>query len=150
MRRLQSLLTVGLLMLLALPARAQLDSLSQQLLVIDQELRAAAAFRVLEVARLLVGTEGAEELPTRFVLYGAYPNPFRERATIRFAVPRRERVRLEVYDVLGRRVGVLLDEEVAPGLYEVHFEAQGLASGLYFYRLRAGRFVQQRKMIIIK
>jgi len=150
MGRLQSLLMVGLLMLVVLPARAQLDSLSQQLLVLDQELRAAAALRVLEVARLLVGSEGEAGIPERFALYEAYPNPFRERATIGFAMPKRERVLLEVYDVLGRRVGVLLDEELAPGVYEVHFEAQGLASGLYFYRLRAGRFVEQRKMIIVK
>ncbi|SHL06941.1 T9SS type A sorting domain-containing protein, partial [Rhodothermus profundi] len=110
----------------------------------------AVGLRLLEVAPYLVAAEDEGAVPERFALYEAYPNPFRRQATIRFAVPRQVRVRLEVYDVLGRRVGVLVDEKLAPGLYAVRFEAQGLASGLYFYRLTAGSFVQQRKIILVK
>ncbi|ACY47897.1 T9SS type A sorting domain-containing protein [Rhodothermus marinus] len=147
----KTIVLLGLLSLAFGPrAQAQLDTLSQRLLQLDQALREAVALRVLEVARYLVSVEDEAALPRQFALFPAYPNPFRRQATIRFQVPEPVRARLEVYDVLGRRVGVLLDEELRPGVYEVRFEAQSLASGLYFYRLTAGDFVQQRKMILIK
>ncbi len=147
----KSFVLLSLLGLALVPrAQAQLDTLSQRLLIVDQALRESVTLRVLEVVRYLVSIEDEEPFPRRFALFPVYPNPFSRQATIRLQVPEQVHARLEVYDVLGRRVGVLLDKKLKPGVYEVRVEAQGLASGLYFYRLRAGHFVQQLQMILIK
>ena len=144
--------TIVLLVLLACPliSRAQLDSLSARLLAIDREVRAEVGLRLQEVVRDLVGIEAGDELPESFALFPAYPNPFDKRTRIRFQVPEAVHARIEVYDLLGRRVGVLFDRKVRPGEYEVAFRAGNLASGLYFYRLKAGDFVKQRKVLLIR
>jgi hypothetical protein len=69
---------------------------------------------------------------------------------IRFDLPSAKDVRLVVYDILGRQVTVLVNEKKQPGTYEVSFDARGLASGVYLYRLQAGTFVQTRKLILVK
>jgi hypothetical protein len=65
-------------------------------------------------------------------------------------VPGASDVKLSVFDLLGREVAVLVNEKKAPGSYEVKFDASGLPSGVYLYRLTAGIFVQSRKMIVVK
>lgn len=89
-------------------------------------------------------------LPTAFGLSQNYPNPFNEASIIRFDIPQASTVHLQVYDALGRRVRVLLDRPVEPGYHSVQIDGYGLPSGLYFYTLRAGNFVQTRKMLIIR
>jgi probable HAF family extracellular repeat protein len=79
-----------------------------------------------------------------------YPNPFNPTTTISFSLPKREHVTLKVFDVLGREVATLVNEELNPGEHSVVFNAQNLTSGVYFYRLRAGSFVEQRKMVWVK
>ena len=59
-------------------------------------------------------------------------------------------VTLKVYDVLGREITTIINKELAPGSYEVEFNGNGLASGMYFYRLEAGSFVQTKKMVLAK
>ena len=61
-----------------------------------------------------------------------------------------ERVTLKVFDVLGREVRTLVNENLQPGNYEVTFDAAGLASGVYFYTLRAGGFVQTKRMVLLR
>jgi hypothetical protein len=87
-----------------------------------------------------------------FVLYQNYPNPFNPSTIIRFNVPpsEGELVRLEVYDVLGRRVDTLLDGEVVGGLQEVVWNAGRFPSGVYYCRLTASAATQSRKMILVK
>lgn len=88
--------------------------------------------------------------PQRFELAQNYPNPFNPTTTIRFAIPQSEDVRLEVYDVLGRKVATLVSERLAAGSYMTQFNASALSSGVYFYRLRAGAFSESRKMMLVK
>jgi len=79
------------------------------------------------------------------------PNPFNPLTAIRFAVPQRGRVSLKVYDTRGQIVATVVDEELPAGAYERSFNAQGLASGTYFYTLKApGIDVQSRKMQLVK
>jgi hypothetical protein len=88
--------------------------------------------------------------PAAFALTGNYPNPFTERTTITFELPRDARVTLEVYDLLGHRVGVLVDEVRRAGRHEAYFHAGAdVASGVYVYRLRAGEHTSHRKMILL-
>ncbi|NTW48628.1 MAG: T9SS type A sorting domain-containing protein [Chlorobiales bacterium] len=79
-----------------------------------------------------------------------YPNPFNPSTVIPFSLPKAERVELNVYDLLGRRVAVLLNERKSAGSYQVSFNANRLASGIYFYRIRAGSFVETKKMVFLR
>jgi hypothetical protein len=88
--------------------------------------------------------------PREFALSQNYPNPFNPSTTIRFELPRALRVNLDVYNTLGQEVAKLLDEERPAGAYEVSFNAKGLASGVYFYRIRAGEFVATKKLLLVK
>jgi photosystem II stability/assembly factor-like uncharacterized protein len=85
-----------------------------------------------------------------FRLSQNYPNPFNPSTTIRFQVPNSSFVNLKVYDILGNEVATLVNEERPVGSYEVNFDAKGLSSGIYFYKLQAGSFVETRKMILMK
>lgn len=88
--------------------------------------------------------------PERFALHGAYPNPTRGTATIPFDVPRPAEVRVTVYDVLGRRIAVLVDEERAPGWHAVRFNTTRLATGLYFYRIHTEDFQDVKKLVVVR
>jgi len=94
--------------------------------------------------------EESENIPKEFVLYQNYPNPFNPTTTIRFSLPQRDHVVLKVFDVLGREMTTLVNGELNPGEHTVVFNAKGLPSGVYFYQLRAGIFIQTKKMLIIK
>ena len=89
-------------------------------------------------------------LPSVFALEQNYPNPFNPATVIRYEVPSVAAVKLVVYDLLGRAVAVLANETMAPGRYEVRFDATGLASGVYLCRLTAGDFAQTRKMVVLR
>ncbi len=94
---------------------------------------------------------GGDEVPTEYTLDQNYPNPFNPETTIRFGLPEASAVTLEVYDVVGRRVVVLKrDAALEAGWHTVHFDGRMLASGLYFYIIRAGAFKATRKMIVLK
>jgi hypothetical protein len=92
----------------------------------------------------------ANVIPSSFKLYQNYPNPFNPMTTIEFEIPERANVKLIVYDILGREVGKLVDKELEPGRYKVNFEASELSSGVYFYRLEAGKFADVKKMLLVK
>jgi hypothetical protein len=97
--------------------------------------------------------EWIETLPGKFALAQNYPNPFNPSTTIEFEVPDEMSVSLAVYDLLGREVAVLLDnEDVEEGSHVVEFDARTLASGIYFYRLlgNEGQFRQMKKMMLVK
>ena len=79
-----------------------------------------------------------------------YPNPFNPSTTIAFTIAEYGLVSLKIYDILGREVSVLLNEEKSPGTYQILFNAKGLASGIYFYRLTTSGFHQTKKMILLK
>jgi hypothetical protein len=92
----------------------------------------------------------SEEIPTEFNLYQNYPNPFNPTTKIEFKIPEAGLVNLKIYDILGREVITLLNEAMQPGNYKVDFDASTLTSGIYFYRLQAGNFVETKKMLLLK
>jgi hypothetical protein len=89
-------------------------------------------------------------LPESYNLFQNYPNPFNPSTTIRYSITNSELVRIKVYDILGREVRVLVNEFKQPGNYAIKFDATGLASGIYLYRIESGSFVQTKKMILLK
>jgi len=93
---------------------------------------------------------GGNELPQRFELKQNYPNPFNPNTTIQYNVAEAGKVKISVYDFLGREVAVLLNREQSPGVHQVQFNAEGLGSGVYIYRLQSNNFDEARKMTLIK
>jgi len=95
-------------------------------------------------------------MPNEFSLSQNYPNPFNPSTTIRYSIPNviaseaKQSVVLKVYDILGNVVATLVNENKAAGNYEVKYDASNLSSGIYFYKLQSGSFVQTKKFILIK
>ncbi|MDX1701425.1 MAG: T9SS type A sorting domain-containing protein, partial [Melioribacteraceae bacterium] len=90
------------------------------------------------------------EIPDHYVLLNNYPNPFNPRTKIEYSISEQSPVNLKVYDVLGTEVSTLVNKEQPQGNYEVEFDGSEFTSGIYFYRLNAGEFVETKKMILIK
>ena len=88
--------------------------------------------------------------PLTSVLDQNYPNPFNPSTTIKYELSETSHVNLSVFDVLGRRVSVLVNETRRPGIYETEFDGSHFASGVYFYRLQAGEFTQSKRLLILK
>jgi len=106
---------------------------------------------------LLVSVANINQNPTNFNLSQNYPNPFNPTTTIKYQIPDLPAgrqglsfVTLKVHDVLGNKVAALINEEKPAGSYEVDFDASGLTSGVYFYRLQTGEFVETKKMILLR
>ncbi len=89
-------------------------------------------------------------LPDDFQLAQNYPNPFNPLTTIRYGLPSRSHVMLTVFNTLGQKVATLVQGEQEAGYHEAVFDASGLASGMYLYRLHAGDFVQARRLLLLK
>ncbi len=104
------------------------------------------------LANLLTGIQspGDVGLPTRILLMQNYPNPFNPSTTIGYSLHVASHVTLTVYNPLGQSVAELLNGDVNAGHHEVQFSATGLSSGVYFYRLKAGDFVQTRKLLLVR
>ena len=92
----------------------------------------------------------ASTVPGQFQLLQNYPNPFNPKTIIHYQLSTDSYVSLSVYDLLGREVAVLVNEKKAPGSYDVDFDASGLASGVYLYRLTAGQSFQTRQMVLLR
>ncbi len=100
-----------------------------------------------------LAVESRSTAPVSYLLAQNYPNPFNPSTVIGYRVEGigdRVWVTLKVYDILGREVATLVNERKAPGNYEVRFDASGLSTGVYLYKLTAGQFVQTRKMVVVK
>jgi hypothetical protein len=99
--------------------------------------------------------EGNASQPKDFVLYQNYPNPFNPITSIQYAITSRQFVTLKVFDLLGKEVATLVNEELEAGIYKVDFNVAQIsrpenASGIYFYKLQVGNFNETRKMILLK
>ena len=92
----------------------------------------------------------SSEVPERSELMQNYPNPFNPTTKLSFVIGHSSLVTLRVFDVLGREVATLVNEELRPGTYQKTFDAMGFASGVYYYRLEAGSFSQAKKMLVLK
>jgi len=89
-------------------------------------------------------------IPTSFALAQNYPNPFNPSTTIQFALPQRSDVKIVVYNILGESVAELVNQNYEAGYYKVNFNASNLASGVYFYRIEAGDFINVKKLMLLK
>ncbi|MCC6865701.1 MAG: T9SS type A sorting domain-containing protein [Ignavibacteria bacterium] len=99
----------------------------------------------------VVGGIQTIEIPNYYSLSQNYPNPFNPSTQIKFSVPKAVNVTLKVYDVLGKEVATLVNNELRqPGFYTADFNASNLASGIYFYRIDAGEFSSVKKMMLVK
>jgi len=90
------------------------------------------------------------DLPKTYSLKQNYPNPFNPSTVISYALPNNAYVTLKVFDVLGNEVASLVNEEKSAGNYTVEFNASGLSSGIYFYRIQTESFVDTKKLILLK
>jgi len=99
---------------------------------------------------LSTGVEEHASAPQRFQLFPNYPNPFNPSTTIKYQVPKTSLVTLRVFDILGREIAFLVNEEKPAGTYNIQWDASTRSSGVYFYRLHAGSFIETKKMILLK
>ncbi len=98
----------------------------------------------------VVSVDDEISIVSNFQLSQNYPNPFNPSTVIKYQIPELSFVTLKVYDVLGSEILTLVNEEIPAGSYEVEFDGTGLPSGIYFYRLQAGNFVETKKMVLMK
>ena len=96
------------------------------------------------------GISGEPGVTMDFALLQNYPNPFNPTTKIRYSVPQSSNVIIKMFDILGNEIETLVNEEKPVGSYEIEFNAVGLSSGIYFYKLQAGSFIQTKKMILLK
>lgn len=89
-------------------------------------------------------------IPKEFQLYQNFPNPFNPTTTIQFSLPKKAKVLMTLYDILGREVTTLVNEEREAGIHQVVFDATELSSGIYFYRIQADQFHQIKKLMLVK
>ena len=106
-------------------------------------------FQIVQ-GKLLTSVEAPKAVPASYLLAQNYPNPFNPSTEISFTVPSRSHVTLTVFNLLGMQVAELVNGEKEAGSYNVLFNASTMASGVYFYRLQAGNFLQTRKMVLLK
>jgi hypothetical protein len=94
--------------------------------------------------------ESISRVSDNFLLFQNYPNPFNPSTKIQYSMPEEGYVTLKVFDMLGREVKTLVSENEKSGNYEVNFDASGIASGIYFYKLQVNNFIESKKMFLMK
>ncbi|MHB1687480.1 MAG: T9SS type A sorting domain-containing protein [Ignavibacteriaceae bacterium] len=103
------------------------------------------------LSEMITGIEdGKNNIPATFSLFQNHPNPFNPSTVIKYDISKESFVTLKVYDILGREVVSLINEEKQSGKYQVTFNANNLSSGIYFYRIKAGEFIQTERLILLR
>jgi hypothetical protein len=97
-----------------------------------------------------VGIDDYTSVAKTFVLFQNYPNPFNPSTKIKYSVPQSEIVQIKVYDILGKEIATLVNEEKPMGNYKIDFDGNNLSTGVYFYSMQAGSFTDTKKLILIK
>lgn len=106
--------------------------------------------KVVDTLNMITGINSNNSIPDEYSLSQNYPNPFNPTTQIEYAISKETFVKLIVYDILGREIKVLINENTKPGTYNVSFDGSELNSGVYFYKLLAAGFTKTKKMILIK
>ena len=109
-----------------------------------------AGYNYFYYSSFVTGTEANIVKDRTYTLFQNYPNPFNPTTTINYSIPRTSLVTIKVYDVLGREIETLVNDEKHIGNYKVEFNASKLASGIYFYKMQAGDFSETKKLILLK
>ncbi|MCK5330840.1 MAG: T9SS type A sorting domain-containing protein, partial [Candidatus Marinimicrobia bacterium] len=99
---------------------------------------------------LVLGVGDEALLPSEYALHQNYPNPFNPTTTIRFDIVEQGHVTLNIYNLLGQRVGTLVNQQLDPGFHSVQWNASSIASGVYLYTIEMNNFAKSRKLLIIK
>ncbi|MBT8378769.1 MAG: T9SS type A sorting domain-containing protein, partial [Ignavibacteria bacterium] len=107
-------------------------------------------FLLMKIESDLLPSVDEKFIPSEFSLSQNFPNPFNPNTIIKYQIPEISFITLKVFDVVGNEVVTLVNEELSAGEYEVEFDGSGLSSGIYFYQLKAGNFIQTKKMILLK
>jgi photosystem II stability/assembly factor-like uncharacterized protein len=107
-------------------------------------------YRLVDTISLIGIKNNSNTIPKTFQLYQNYPNPFNPSTKIKFEVPKETFVNLIIYDILGREIAVLVNEQLKAGIYDIEWNGYSYASGLYLYRLTAGNFTVTKKMMSLK
>ena len=97
-----------------------------------------------------VGSAGNEAVPDSPELFQNYPNPFNPVTKIKFSIPKAGYVSLKIFDINGRNVANLIEENMNPGVYYAPFSGEGLSSGVYFYTLKTGKYSETKRMFLVK
>ena len=105
---------------------------------------------VEQYEQLMMKLKSVEPLPTDYALYQNYPNPFNPVTTIEYTLPIADHVKVEVYNVLGQTVTVLVNSFHEAGSHHVQWDASHMSSGIYIYRLKVGTYVSTKKMVYLK
>ena len=93
---------------------------------------------------------GANNYPADFMLYQNYPNPFNPSTTISFSIPRSTYTTLKIFNTIGQEIATLVSDNLNPGTYSKQWNATNVASGVYFYKLQVGDFVQTKKLLLLR
>ncbi len=104
----------------------------------------------IQLVREVVGAVEPGEIAATYTLAQNYPNPFNPATTINFSIAKATNVKLVVFNILGQQVAQLVNDKLAAGAHTVVFNANNMATGVYFYRLEAGSFVDVKKMLLLK
>jgi hypothetical protein len=127
------------------------DSLSVIVFVQSTNSKKVYQSETISIDDLVVSVKNISDVITDdFILEQNYPNPFNPITNIRYAVSSKQFVTLKIYDLLGREITTLVNEEKQPGIYEIEFNATELSSGIYFYQLKAGSFSSIKKMVLMQ
>jgi hypothetical protein len=97
-----------------------------------------------------VDVEDESTMPQKYALSQNYPNPFNPTTTISYSIPERSSVELKIYNSIGEEIAALVNTVKEPGKYTVKWNASGLASGIYFYKITAGEFAESKKMVLLR
>ena len=113
---------------------------------------AETGFGISDVGTIssITGIEDEKTTPVDYSLNQNFPNPFNPSTTIKYILPKAEKVRIVVYNLLGQKIITLLNKQMPVGSYEVEFTAKDLPSGVYLYRIEAGDYQEVKKMILMK
>ena len=103
-----------------------------------------------EASLTVTGIDGEGGIPTKYSISQNYPNPFNPTTQIEFGIPYAGNVEIKLYDILGREAAMILNEHRSAGRYKVEFNAGGLTSGMYFYKIVSGNYSEIKKMILLK
>ncbi|MDH3267916.1 MAG: T9SS type A sorting domain-containing protein [Ignavibacteria bacterium] len=117
-----------------------------------EELNNGKEFKITnrEISSIEVMRKIKDESLDSYKLSQNYPNPFNPSTSFKYSIPNASKVLIKVYDILGNEIETLVNEEKSAGTYEIEFNANGLPSGVYFYRLQAGTIVESKKMVLLK